>query len=102
MRTTLDIDDDVLAAAKDLAKAEGRTMGAIVSELARRGLTTPSVGGPTGFAEAQAAFETDTWPTFPVRVGLPVTSELIERIEDELDREDAEAYDHTADAPRTS
>lgn len=38
MRTTLQIDDDVLAAARALADAEGRSVGHIVSELARRGL----------------------------------------------------------------
>jgi hypothetical protein len=38
VRTTLEIDDDVLQAAKELAAAEGRTAGAVVSSLARRGL----------------------------------------------------------------
>jgi hypothetical protein len=39
MRTTLDIDDDVLQAAKEIAAAEGRTAGKVLSELARKGLT---------------------------------------------------------------
>lgn len=38
MRTTLDIDDDVLAAAKAIAKAQRKTTGAVVSALARIGL----------------------------------------------------------------
>ena len=38
MRTTLDIEDDVLSAAKDLAKREKKTAGQVISELARRGL----------------------------------------------------------------
>ena len=38
MRTTLDLDDDVLAAAKELAAFHGRTAGQVVSELARKGL----------------------------------------------------------------
>jgi hypothetical protein len=38
MRTTLDLADDVLAAAKELAAFHGRTMGQVVSELARAGL----------------------------------------------------------------
>ena len=38
MRTTLDIDDDVLQAAKDLARREKKTAGEIISELARRAL----------------------------------------------------------------
>jgi hypothetical protein len=41
MRTTLDIDEDVLQAAKELAAARGRTAGQIVSELARAGLRPP-------------------------------------------------------------
>lgn len=39
MRTTLDIDDDVLQAAKELAALHGKTAGQVVSELARRALT---------------------------------------------------------------
>lgn len=39
MRTTLDIDDDVLQAAKELADARGSTAGKVLSELARKGLT---------------------------------------------------------------
>lgn len=38
MRTTLDIDDDVLQAAKELAALKGTTTGRVVSELARRAL----------------------------------------------------------------
>lgn len=44
MRTTLDLDDDVLQAAKELASLRGRTAGQIVSELLRKALTTPSAG----------------------------------------------------------
>jgi hypothetical protein len=38
MRTTLDIDDDVLRAAKELAARKGETAGKVLSELARRGI----------------------------------------------------------------
>ena len=38
MRTTLEIDDAVLAAARALSQATGTSLGAAVSELARRGL----------------------------------------------------------------
>jgi hypothetical protein len=38
MRTTLNIEDDVLQAAKELAQREGGTAGQIISTLARRGL----------------------------------------------------------------
>ena len=41
MRTTLDIDDDVLQAAKELAQREDSTAGRVISTLARRGLGLP-------------------------------------------------------------
>ena len=41
MRTTLDLDEDILLAAKELAAARGTTTGKAVSELARKGLTPP-------------------------------------------------------------
>jgi hypothetical protein len=41
--TTLDLDDDVLAAPRELAAAERRSVGSVVSELARRGLTPARV-----------------------------------------------------------
>src|SRR3954447_14893380 len=43
MRTTLELDDDVVAAAKELAAIERRSLGSVVSELARRGLTPAKV-----------------------------------------------------------
>jgi len=38
MRTTITLADDVFAAAKTLAEGSGRSLGEVVSELARRGL----------------------------------------------------------------
>lgn len=38
MRTTLDIDDDVLAAAKEIAASRSTTAGRVLSDLARRAL----------------------------------------------------------------
>jgi hypothetical protein len=38
MRTTLEIDDDVLQAAKEIAAARGSTAGRVISELARQAL----------------------------------------------------------------
>ena len=37
MRTTLDIDPDVLETAKEIARKEKKTAGAVISDLARRG-----------------------------------------------------------------
>ncbi|NJM13129.1 MAG: hypothetical protein HC889_15830 [Synechococcaceae cyanobacterium SM1_2_3] len=39
MRTTLDIDEDVLAAAKELARRQRMSTGRMVSRLLRQGLT---------------------------------------------------------------
>jgi len=38
MRTTLDLDEDILLAAKEIAAARKQTAGQVISELARRGL----------------------------------------------------------------
>lgn len=42
MRTTLSIDDDVLYAARSLARREGRSLGEVISDLAREALQTPA------------------------------------------------------------
>jgi len=44
VRTTLDLDDDILQAAKEIAAARGTTAGKVVSELARKALTPSSKG----------------------------------------------------------
>jgi len=38
MRTTLDFDDDLLAAARQLARQQGVTLGQLISDLARQSL----------------------------------------------------------------
>jgi hypothetical protein len=43
MRATLDIDADILNAAKAIAEVESKTVGQVLSELVRRGLTAVSV-----------------------------------------------------------
>ena len=70
MRTTLDLDDTVLAAARSLARAKGVSIGAAVSELARRGLRGPETGPRVDFS----------YSPFPVLVAEPelvVTDELV-------------------------
>lgn len=73
MRTTLKIDDDVLAAARSLADAEEKTMGEVISELARRGLRPrPQVAAHQGF------------PVFSVSAdAAPITLETVRRALDE-------------------
>jgi len=40
MRTTLDLDDDLLATVRQLARQQGLTIGQLISELARQSLAT--------------------------------------------------------------
>ncbi len=42
MRTTLELDDDVLEAAKEIAEFKNTTAGKVLSQLARKALTPPS------------------------------------------------------------
>jgi len=78
MRTTLDIEDDVLFAAKDLARREKKTAGQIISELARKGLA----GADTMTSREPKA--TYGFRPFP-RDGRIVSNDLINKL-----REDGE------------
>ena len=78
MRTTLDIEDDVLFAAKDLARREKKTAGRIISELARKGLTGPSAPSAR---EPKAMYGFRPFPS----EGRVVSNELINKL-----REDGE------------
>ena len=72
MRTTLEIDDDVVAAARELAAAERRSLGSVISELARRGLTPARI-------EADGEL-----PVIRVPAGTPaITPEMVRRALDE-------------------
>jgi predicted transcriptional regulator len=74
MRTTLDIDDDILQAVKELAAAQQTTAGQVLSDLARRALT--------GQAPEQAVVR-NGFRLLPKR-GAVVTSELVAKLaEDE-------------------
>ncbi len=62
MRTTLDIDDAVLSAARAIARDEGVSIGVAVSRLALRGLA----GAPLGAIDSSTGF-----PTFAVEIAAP-------------------------------
>ena len=80
MRTTLDIDDDVLAAAKERARREKKTAGEVLSELARNALNAaPSIAGRHAAKEPAAILG---FRPFPKRGGI-VTNELIDRLRDD-------------------
>lgn len=69
MRTTLDIDEAVLAAARSLARAEGISLGTAVSTLALRGLRNPAA---TPMDVSYSPF-----PVLEGRTDHPVTMELV-------------------------
>lgn len=73
MRTTLRIDDDVLEAVKSVARSTDRTVGEVISELARKGLApAPQEGTEGGF------------PVFSVSPDAgPITPEMVRRALDE-------------------
>jgi hypothetical protein len=75
MRTTLAIDDDVLAAAKHLAERERKTVGEVISVLARQGLAR-GVRAPCGERNGIPLLATG-------QRTLPVTLELVNELRDE-------------------
>ena len=77
MRTTLDIDDDVLQAAKERARREGSSAGRVLSALARAALTAPPAA-----PAAQEPAPVYGFRPFPRRGGL-VTDALIDRLRDD-------------------
>jgi hypothetical protein len=77
MRTTLDIDDDVLEAAKAIGRQTHRTAGAVLSELARRALTACPPSGKSG----KRARGVGGFVPFASRGGI-VTNELIDRLQE--------------------
>ena len=77
MRTTLDIADDVLQAAKERARRENKTAGEVISELARRALTAPPEAPPGPARKALHGFR-----PFPTR-GRVVTNQLIDKLRED-------------------
>ncbi len=73
MRTTLDVDDDVLLAAKEIARQRGVSMGKALSDLARQALS-----------RQDTARLRNGLPLFPIRPGAGVvTLELVNQLRDE-------------------
>ena len=79
MRTTLEIEDDVLLAAKELARREHTTAGKVISDLARRSLTQANAMTADQTKEAAA---THGFRPFPPRGGV-ITNDLVDRLRDE-------------------
>jgi hypothetical protein len=77
MRTTIDIADDVLLAAKEIARRERKTAGQVLSELARRSLLSEPAAATDDGTDEFFGFR-----PLPAR-GVVVTNELIDRLRDE-------------------
>lgn len=74
MRTTLDIDDEMLATARVRARQRGVSLGVAVSELMRKGLSVPLTSSASGF------------PVFEPPPGAPlVTDDVVARYRDDED-----------------
>ena len=68
MRTTINLEDDILRAARALARERGHSLGTVLSDLARKGLRP----------QAPSAYEGD-FPVFQVREDAPpLTPEMVE------------------------
>ena len=74
MRTTIDIDEDILQAAKELAAVHKKTLGEMVTELIRKGLQPP----------APTARVRNGVPLLTHRPGAPPTTmAMVNRLRDE-------------------
>ena len=75
MRTTLSIDDDVLAAAKAIASLQHKSVGEVISALSRQALRSSKLSGNTR----------NGVPLLPMRAGAtPGTPELVNQLRDKL------------------
>jgi hypothetical protein len=72
MGTHVTIDDDVVRAAEKLAREQDRTVGEVISDLARRALP----------AEPEIVYQ-NGFPLLPSRPGVVVTLELVNALRDE-------------------
>ena len=79
MRTTLEIEDDVLLAAKELARRGGTTAGQVISDLVRQALTQPAATKSGNVREPAAVYG---FRPFPSR-GSVVTNEQLDTLRDE-------------------
>jgi hypothetical protein len=86
VRTTLDIDEPVLQALKEVARRQGRTAGAVASELIHRALSQPTAqaadagSGRHGFRPFAAAAPA------PGTLAARVTNEQVSRLRDDATR----------------
>lgn len=79
MRTTLDIEDDVLLAAKELARRNGSSAGQVISRLARQALTQAPASAASGIKEPDTTYG---FRPFASR-GRVVTNDQVDTLRDD-------------------
>ena len=83
MRTTLDIADDVLFAAKEIAQKEKKSLGQVISELARKAFAVGAYQPPTAQAVPHVSERLAQYGIQPLPSrGTVISNELIERLRD--------------------
>jgi hypothetical protein len=83
MRTTLDIEDDVLLAAKEHARRRKVSVGAVISDLARRSLTQqPQEGSAPSQGKSRSRLAALGIQPLPKRGGM-VTNEVVNQLRDD-------------------
>jgi hypothetical protein len=79
MRITLDIADDVLFAAKEVARREKKSLGQIISDLARQSFNQGALAQGSALPQHSAAAH--GIEPLPAR-GSIISNELIDRLQD--------------------
>ena len=82
MRTTLDIADDVLFAAKETARRQKLSVGAVITELARRALVQTDAPGAGRGAPSRSRLARLGIQPLPKRGGI-LTNEKINQLRDD-------------------
>jgi hypothetical protein len=72
VRTTFDIDDDALQAAKEIAAMKGVTIGRVISDLLKQAL-----------APARTTKVRNGVPLLPLRRGVPLTMKRVNALRDD-------------------
>jgi hypothetical protein len=83
MRTTLDIADDVLFAAKEIAQREKKSLGQVMSDLARKAFAVGAYQPPADQTVPHVSERLARYGIEPLPArGMVVSNELIERLRD--------------------
>ena len=92
MRTTLDIDEDVLFAAEDIARRDQKTLGQIISAWGRMALqadscqpSSPAANGASSNSNPVAdAFRAMGFQPFEGKPGVVVTNQQVNQMREQL------------------